>query len=166
MTRDRSLVATVKSPCECQIEDLNAFEQVVLAGGEVNRNTLSSLITRALSLVFVRVGNQLVAVGAIKRPNAGYRASVFGKAGVKRDPTLFEFELGWVYIDPTERGIGLANSIVEILVLSLHGACAYATSRVDNERMHAVLKRFEFQPLGNPYPSQLNEPEIQLFIRG
>jgi RimJ/RimL family protein N-acetyltransferase len=80
------------------------------------------------------------------------------------NPEQFEFELGWVYVRPSARGKGVASALVESLVSSLNGACAYATSRVDNERMHAALKRFGFVPVGVPYPSQLNEPSIQLLL--
>ena len=104
------------------------------------------------------------AVGAVKRPNTDYRAGVFAKADVKQEPAQFEFELGWVYVHPSARGRGLASALVGVLVPTLHGARAYATSRVNNERMHASLKRFGFKPVGIPYPSQLNEPEIQLFL--
>lgn len=164
MSNDHTMVVTAKPPNACGIEDLNAFQQFVLAGGEVNADTLPGLVTRALSLAFVRIGEQLVAVGAIKRPNAGYRAGIFDKAGVKQDPTQFEFELGWIYVDPSVRGKGIASAVVEVLVHTLHGARAYATSRVNNEPMHTSLMRYGFTPIGSPYPSQLNEPNIQLFL--
>jgi GNAT superfamily N-acetyltransferase len=164
MNRDSSVAVVVQSPSACAAKELSAFEQFVLAGGEVNAETLLGLVARSLSLAFAKVGEELVGVGAIKRPNGNYRAYVFAKAGVKQDPEQFEFELGWVYVRPSARGKGLASGIVEALIPSLHGAHAYATSRVNNVQMHASLKRFGFKPVGAPYPSQLNEPAIQLFL--
>ncbi|MFZ6843148.1 GNAT family N-acetyltransferase [Undibacterium sp. RuTC16W] len=159
------VIVTVREPAAASAEELSAFRQFVLEGGEVNPQTLPGLVLRALSLALARVGEELVAVGAIKRPNPGYRAGVFAKAQVPQNPSRFEFELGWIYVRPSARGKGVASVLVGELASSLNSAPAYATSRVNNERMHAALKRFGFQPVGSPYPSQRNEPDIQLFLR-
>ena len=154
-----------KAPSACTDEEVSAFKELVLAGGEVNAGTLPELMSRSLALAFARKANSLVAVAAIKRPNVGYRAGVFTKSKGKQDPARFEFELGWVYVSPSARGNGAASALVSALVPALNAAPAYATSRVDNERMHATLKRFGFVAAGVPYPSKINEPEIQLFLR-
>ena len=164
MSRDPSIAVSARPPNTVAAEDLSAFKQFVLAGGEVNAKTLPSLVSSALSLAFARIGEELVGVGAIKRPNRRYRAYLFAKAGVMQDPSQFEFELGWVYVRPSAREKGVASALVEVLVPLLDGALAYATSRVDNERMHVLLKRSGFRPVGVAYPSQLNEPAIQLFL--
>ena len=41
----------------------------------------------------------------------------------------------------------------------------YATSRVDNEPMHATLNRFGFKSVGVPYALKQNDTPIQLFVR-
>lgn len=164
MSQDPSVVV-MRQPSAASTGELSAFKKLVLATGEVSAETLSGLVSRALSLAFARVGGELVAVGAIKRPNLGYRARAFTNSGALQDPALFEFELGWVYVHPSARGKGIASTLVATLVPSLNGSRAYATSRVNNEQMHAILKRFGFKATGTSYPSKLNEPEIQLFVR-
>ena len=49
----------------------------------------------------------------------------------------------------------------------MKGARVYATSTVNNDRMHSSLKRFGFKPVGVPYPSKQNEPGFScLYVRG
>lgn len=165
MNRELSLSIIARAPSACAAEEITAFEQLVVAGGEVNVETLPGLLSRALSLAFASLGERLVAVGAIKRPHEDYRIGVFEKAGASQNATQFKFELGWVYVEPSFRRRGLACALVKTLVHSLNGVPAYATSREDNKQMHALLKRFGFKPIGASYPSQLNEPQIQLFVR-
>jgi len=81
------------------------------------------------------------------------------------DPGKFEFELGWVYVIPDARDQHVSTRLVEALMQNIGEAQVYATSRVNNERMHALFARLEFAPVGEPYPSKLNEPNIQLFVR-
>jgi ribosomal protein S18 acetylase RimI-like enzyme len=164
MTRNSNVALSVLPPGEVSDEDRAAFEEMVLEAGEVNPNSLSGLIDRALALAFARIDGALVGVGAIKQPFGSHRAHVFKWAKSDLDPKQFPFELGWVYVKSSARGSRIASRLVEKLMPALKGARVYATSRVNNDRMHSSLKRFGFQPVGVPYPSQQNEPEIQLFV--
>ncbi len=164
MSEHLSVVVSVLPLRNVSAGERALFEQMVLEGGEVNPKTLPGLIDRALVLAFARLDGVLVGVGAIKRPYVSHRGDVFEWAQAELDSTKFEFELGWVYVNVSGRNRRLASRLVEELMLSLNGASVYATSRVDNERMHASLKRFGFKRVGVPYPSKQNEPEIQLFV--
>lgn len=139
--------------------------RLVRQGGEVDAHSLPRLVDRALALGFAFRADDLVAVGGVKRPNAGHRARVFASAGVAMDPGKFEFELGWVYVIPDARDQHVSTRLVEALMQNIGEAQVYATSRVNNDRMHALFARLEFAPVGEPYPSKLNEPNIQLFVR-
>ena len=165
MNSDSQVVVKALPPESVAENDLIAFKLMVIAGGEVNAETLAGLVSRALTLGYARIGEEIVGVSAIKRPNPGYRASVFGKAGAKQEPYKFEYELGWVHVHPSARGRGIGNELVEVLIPSLNGALVYATSHVNNARMHKSLQRFGFEPVGLPYPSGLNDLPIQLFVR-
>ncbi len=160
-----SVVITVLPPSKVGAAERTAFEKMVLEGGEVDPKTLPGLVGRALVLAFVRLDGELVGVGAIKRPYESHRDDVFSWAKAEHDPTQFEFELGWVYVNAAGRNKRIASQLVEELMPSLNGACVYATSRVNNERMHASLRRFGFSRAGIPYPSKQNDPKIQLFVR-
>jgi hypothetical protein len=136
----------------------------VLAGDEVYPESLNDLVSRALTLAFARFEKQLVGVGAIKRPNPSYHTETFAKAGMKHTTPKYKFELGWIFVHRSSRRCGVANALVEKLVLSLNGTPVYATSRLDNEGIHIILKRYSFYPLGIPYSSQRNDSMIQLFV--
>lgn len=155
---------TVVPPKVCAAADLDAFKQMVIEGGEVEPGTLSSLLGQALALAFARVDCAVVGVGAIKRPYDAHRAKVFAKAKSLLNPSTVEFELGWFYVHPSFRGNRLASKLVQALMPSLEGRAAYTTSRTDNDRMHASLKRVGFVSEGMPFPSKMNKQEIQLFI--
>lgn len=165
MSEDQSIVMSVCPPKSCSADQLTAFKRMVIEGGEVSRATLATLVDRALVIAFARAAGVLVGVGAIKRPHDTHRKRVFLGAKSLLNPSHFDFELGWVCVDSAHRGKGLASRLVESLTLSLKGAAVYATSRVNNDRMHSSLRRFGFKTEGLPYPSRVNAPEIQLFVR-
>ncbi|MBI4290780.1 MAG: GNAT family N-acetyltransferase [Betaproteobacteria bacterium] len=165
MCQNRGFTIDISAPNACNAAALAKFEVLVREGGEVDPNTIHALIERALSLAFVKSPSSLVGVGAIKRPNPSYRNRVFRSASSALNAGHFEFELGWVYVRPSAQGHRLASRLVQKLMPTLKGAAVYATSRVNNERMHASLVRGGFRQEGPSYPSKLNEPEIQLFVR-
>lgn len=155
----------VVSPGEATLDERAAFESLVLRGAEVNAATLPGLVDRALCLAFVGLPGQLVGVGAMKQPYDSHRADVFTWAQSGLDPSAFRYELGWIFVLDAARGSGLASTIVESLVAELRGAKSYATSRVDNARMHSALRRFGYSEKGQPYPSRQSQEHIQLFVR-
>ncbi len=71
----------------------------------------------------------------------------------------------WLRPPSQARGRRLATKLAEKLLPSLRGEAVYATSSVNNVRMHASLYRVGFRIEGVPYPSKINEPLIQLFVR-
>ncbi len=164
MTTTSAEVRIVR-PADASVEDLSAFQALVLRGHEVNPLTLPKLVRRAFCLAFAQCAGDLIAVGAVKRPYATHRTEVFARAGVEADPSCFPYELGWIFVAEAGRDMGLASQIVRCLVSKLNGERSYATSRVDNARMHSSLKRYGYSPVGQPYSSQQTQQQIQLFIR-
>lgn len=155
---------SVCSPRECSAADLADFRRLVEEGGEVAPDTLPALVEQALALAMAYINGRLVGVGAIKRPHEGHRATMFKKAKSLLAPTHFEFELGWFYVSPAARGNRLATKLIQALVPVLEGRAAYSTSRLNNDRMHSSLRKVGFVAEGTPYPSKLNDQEIQLFV--
>lgn len=164
MSENQAITISAFAPANCPVDRLLAFKQMVMKGGEVNRQTLPGLIDRALVLAFVHSAEVLGGVGAIKRPYDDYRSSVFARASTTLNPSDFDFELGWIYVDPAFRGRRLSSHLLEKLIPYRSNAAVYATSNVDNEPMHASLRRVGFKPEGVPYPSKINDPLIQLFV--
>lgn len=161
----KAIPIRVLSPSNLSSKERVAFEQMVLLGGQVNPVTLPGLIDRALALALAEVHGELVGVGAIKRPNKSHAKGVFQKANPGLAAENFSFELGWVFVAEAGRGNRLASRIVESLMPSLQDHSSYATSSVNNDKMHSSLRRFGYSQVGTPYPSKQNEPHIQLFVR-
>lgn len=152
------------APADMPAGDRAAFASLVRKGGEVNRQTLPSLIEGALALALVRKDLAVVAVAGLKRPHQAYRSKVFAKAKVS-DPGRYPYELGWAYVEEEHRQAKLGRALVESLCEKLGEARAYATSLDDNERMHAVLMKAGFVRVGEPYPSTRPKKRVVMFVR-
>ncbi|WP_132466226.1 GNAT family N-acetyltransferase [Rhodovulum marinum] len=154
----------VLSPKQCSSETLDAFCELVRAGGEVQPAGLSARVERAAFLAFAHEPEGLVGVAALKNPYQDYRAGVFKKAGSARAED-YPYELGWVYVVPAARGRSVSALLVQALFE--HGAAGvYATSRTLNTAMHRTLSRANFKVSGRPYFSAEHPgEEIALFLR-
>src|SRR4051794_40035143 len=75
------------------------FAALVRKGGEVFSEGLEARIDRAARLVFLRHGEGLIGIAAVKNPHPGYRAKIARNAGVELPAEAFPYELGWVYVE-------------------------------------------------------------------
>ncbi|RUO32274.1 N-acetyltransferase [Aliidiomarina sedimenti] len=153
----------VKGPDDCNDAELKSFEKLVTEGGEVALAGLRQRIQRAEKLVFINDG-ECVAVGAIKNPNAGYKARVFEKSGAP-EPDKYEYELGWLYVSKVARGRGYGRALMESINDSLSGRACFATTRADNASMHHLFSRFGFSKLGQPYQSENGSYSLVLYAK-
>jgi GNAT superfamily N-acetyltransferase len=160
------LEVTRCTPKECQPSDIAWFRRMVLEGGEVNPQTLPGLMKGAHSLGFARLRSDIVGIGALKRPFEVHRAKVFTQAQATVSPEAFPFELGCLYVRPEARGQRVASALVNNLVLSGKNAGIYATSRNNNDPMHAALAKEGFERHGLPFPSvRKGVAPLLLFVR-
>jgi hypothetical protein len=151
-----------------QVTEPNAalFRELVLAAGEVDPTTLPALYGNALVLGFARSHGKLVGVGAIKRPFPGHRDQVFAMARATFSPTSFVYELGWFHVLKDFEGNRISSRMVEQLMSWANGASVYATSRINNDRMHGALtRRGGFVVEGSDFPSQRGAVPLRLFVR-
>lgn len=166
MKQDPAVVTVVRAPKATSDNDIRAFEGLVREGGEINPEGLSGRIMQAYFLAFAYEDGVLAGVGALKRPDATYRKSVFLKARATQRPTDFPFEMRWIYVRPAHRRKGISGAIVQCLMSEVRDQNVFATSRVNNVGMHKPLERAGFARVGKPYASQLQQCELALFISG
>lgn len=157
------LVAT--PPTECDTATILSFIELVRVGGEVGGAVLESNVRTAHCLLRLYRDGYLSGVAALKNPLASYRQRIEDKTGVPVLPSSFPFELGYVFVLPEAREQGIAGKLV-------HAACEvagdkglFATSRTNNQRMHATLERAGFRTFGRIYNSSDGERQLQLFLR-
>ncbi len=147
-----NMAVVVKKPSDCTSVELDAFEKLVVEGGEVTPHGLRQRIKQAAALLFVNDG-ECIAVGAIKQPNQGYKEGVFLKAGIAEKSNDFNYELGWLYVKPEARRKGLGHSLMQAVVAYLGSSSCYATTRENNDSMHYLFSQYDFSRLGAAYPS-------------
>ncbi|WP_032699966.1 GNAT family N-acetyltransferase [Pseudomonas syringae] len=153
----------VKAPKDCSGSELKTFEQLLSDGGEVLLAGLPQRIQRAEKLIFINNG-ECVAIGAIKNPNAGYKARIFEKSTVP-EQSKYQHELGWLYVSSAARGKGYGRVLMETIIDSLAGRVCFATTREDNIPMHHLFSQFGFSKLGRPYKSDNGDYSLVLYVK-
>lgn len=157
---------STKKPAECSRHELDEFKTLALQGGEVAAGKLPDRIRKASLLLFLRLTDgSLKGISALKQPMPTYRAKVFHHAQSHLRPDDFGLELGWIFVDESERGKKLSHVLVEQLLPFAGKERIYATTREDNPRMISTLNRFRFRREGGAYPSERGPYNLLLFIR-
>lgn len=156
-------IIAVKKPSNCCDTELQGFEALVRAGGEVTSSGLRERINGAEALVFA-TDHLLNGIAALKKPNLNYKTNVFRKAQATVSADEFPLELGWVFVMPSSRGKGLSHKLVDAALGGANGRSVFATSRSNNKPMHRALEAHGFFRHGQPYASQRGDQKLVLFI--
>jgi len=151
-----------KAPRDCSNTELETFERLVSAGGEVSLAGLRQRIQSAEKLIFINDG-ECVAVGAIKNPNAAYKASIFKKSNAS-EQSKYQYELGWFHVSSIARGKGYGRALMEETKELLAGTACFATTRENNAPMHHLFRHFGFSRLGQPYKSDNGDYSLTLYV--
>lgn len=163
MFSDQTLVA--QKPGSFTETELQDFIAMVRAGGEVGDAVLEENVRNAECLVFLRQGSCLGGVAALKNPLPGYRHTIKVKTGVTVGASEFSFELGYVFVLPSVRRQGFSVALTRAALATAGGKGVFATSRTNNDGMHATLKKFSFVQTGSSYASVHGDHYLQLFVR-
>ncbi len=143
----------ILSPSDCSPQALADFEDLVIKYGTVDPEGLTQRIRDASRLLFLRQSNgQLVGVGALKRPQLGYRSKVFAKARATTAPDEYRVELGWVAVARSHQGRGLSRRIIGQLISLAGNENVFATTRADARAMR-FAGDYGFKAAGKPYSS-------------
>jgi GNAT superfamily N-acetyltransferase len=147
------LISSISLRSVCTPQALADFEKLVIEGGAVNPEGLRQRIHEASRLLFLReAGDQLVGVGALKRPSPAYRNTVFANAQATVPPGEYPLELGWVVVAKSHRGRRLSTRIVSELLPFAKNENIFATTRAD-ERVLSFAFDCGFKINGKPFPS-------------
>ena len=166
-------VCVIKKPSECTADEIDRFCKLVDEGGEVVDGLRNRVTSRGVTLAFIRIGDEIAAVGALKRPYESYRQRVAAKSEVGLDVSTYPAELGWIFVAKSHRGKRLSNLVVEKLladwemrkIASQSAGGLFATSDVANAVMHKTLKHFSFVEAGKPYSSDKDAGMLRVFVR-
>ena len=158
------LISSISLPSVCTPQALADFEKLVIEGGAVDPEGLGQRIHEASRLLFLRESHdQLVGVGALKRPSPAYRNTVFANAQATVPPGEYPLELGWVVVAKSHRGRRLSTRMVgELLPFARHQNI-YATTRAD-ERVLSFAFDCGFRINGKPFPSG-HGYDLALYLR-
>lgn len=157
-------VVTIKKPSECSTAELQDFVAFVLAGGEVTAVGLDVRVKEAEALVFLVQDGCLKGIAAVKNPDQNYKNKVFRKARASVQANEFPFELGWVFVLPSSRGVGFSHKLVKAAIDVTSGRGVFATSRSDNVPMQKVLKAHGLSCHGKEYVSSRGNHKLILFV--
>mgnify|MGYP001603269948 CR=1 FL=1 len=152
-------------PAECTPEEIESFSQLLCRAFGVGSGNRVKRIGRARCLVFLREGEELVGISALKVPTNSHRRSVIVKAGVSLSASALPYELGWVVVDGRYREKRHSRLLVESALQAAGDADVFATSHTDNTPMHRTLQRYGFTALGTPYFSPRHKRMLVLFVR-
>ncbi len=130
------VTSSLLSPSDCTQRALADFENLVTKYGTVDPEGLTQRIRDAFRLLFLRESNgELVGVGALKRPQLGYRSKVFAKARATTPPDEYRVELGCVAVAKSHQGRGLSRRVIGQLISLAENENLFATSRADARAM-------------------------------
>ena len=147
------ITSSILSPADCSPQALADFENLVIEAGTVDPEGLTQRIRDASRLLFLRKSNgQLVGVGALKRPQLGYRTKVFAKARATTPADEYRVELGWVAVAKSHQGRGLSRRIIGQLISLAETENLFATIRADARAVRFAAD-YGFKPSGKSYAS-------------
>jgi hypothetical protein len=150
---------TAEAPTCYSEKELKAFEKLVREGGEVISQGLTERIRGAAVLIMLRRLDKLVGIAALKRPEATYRTSIAEKCGADVNVDAYPYELGWMYVIPSEKGNKHSYRLMDAALRAGGDAGIFATTRTD------ILPCYKFFPAGVPYRSSRGKYHLALFLR-
>lgn len=78
----------------------------------------------------------------------------------------FEWELGYLYTNPKYNGLGIASSIVKILINEYDQGNLMASTEINkNPAMVHILNKNGFKQYGNPWKSRIHSCYLGLFLK-
>jgi predicted GNAT family N-acyltransferase len=146
------------APSDMTQAELAACIAIISSGDAVDPDSARRNIPRCTALAVVRLGGEIVGIGAIKPIRKGYASEVADRSGFVFSPDTPE--IGYVAVDRNHRGQKLSHRIVATL-LSDYPSKLFATT--DSDFMKMTLKKAGFVQKGNEWMGRRGS--LSLWIR-
>lgn len=155
---------TLREPRACPDAELEAFARLVREAFGPAPDGRAARIRRAHTLAFWYASPDVpVAVAALKAPPPKYRRDLFRTTGAALDADAYALELGWIYVEPAQRGHGIGAELCRALLDRVPGAAVFATTRSTNAPMQRILEALGFAPVGRP--CRRRGEQLRLYVR-
>lgn len=115
-------------------------------------------------LCIAKINGKVAGVGAIKAKTESDFSNE--KAGLPNKSGAFEWELGYLYTDPSYAGKGIAKNIARMLLDEFGQENLMASTEISaNPAMVKILDQLGFRLYGNPWKSNIHNNYLGLFLR-
>ena len=144
-------------------EETALFIALLIEQGKVAKPS-AQRIKNCLKIVVCKVDGENAGIGAIKPKTP----SDFGpdKANLQSLTNDIKWELGYIYVKESFRGLGLSSTIVRLLLKDFEGENLIACTELNAANpMITVLKKGGFYLMGNPWKSNRHDGYLGLFVK-
>lgn len=119
---------------------------------------------RCKLLCIAKIDGMVAGVGAIKVKTESDFSNE--KAGLPKQSSDFEWELGYLYTKPNYAGKGIAKNIARMLLDEFGQENLMASTEISaNPAMVKILEQLGFRLYGNPWKSNIHNNYLGLFLR-
>jgi len=137
------------------------FAALLREQGKVRGNTADK-VDRCQLLCIVNTDAAPIAIGAIKRKTV----ADFWLAGLPALEEAFDWELGYLYTQPTHQGQGIAATVVRELLTAYGPGNLMASTEISaNPAMVRLLENHRFSRVGRAWKSAIHGNDLGLFLR-
>lgn len=128
------------------------------------RGDLRTKADRCKFLCIAKIDGKVAGVGAIKVKTQSDFSNE--KAGLPKQSSDFEWELGYLYTDADYAGKGIAKNIARMLLDEFGQENLMASTEISaNPAMVRILEKLGFRLYGNPWKSTIHNNYLGLFLR-
>ncbi|MCD8406298.1 GNAT family N-acetyltransferase [Tenacibaculum dicentrarchi] len=143
--------------------DIKTFADLLKEQGKVTGN-LNLKADRCKFICLVFKDKNPIGIGGIKKKTkTDFNEQ---KAFLMSLENQFEWELGYLYTNPKFNGLGIASSIVKILINEYGEGNLMASTEINkNPAMVYILNKNGFKQYGNPWKSIIHSNYLGLFLK-
>jgi ribosomal protein S18 acetylase RimI-like enzyme len=128
------------------------------------KGDLSIKADRCKIICIAKINEDIAGIGAIKIKTKSDFSNE--KASVPELSNAFEWELGYLYVNPDYSGKGIATNVTRMLIDSYGNGNLMASTEISaNPAMVKILEKFGFRLFGKPWKSGIHKNYLGLFLK-